>query len=172
MLGREQLGAPIGRRAASVSQSTFPSYLYGAVPFPLRPWNPGFLGAPVSLTGLEQRSEGIVSRQEQPSAARWVCEDRPGIRSLRSQGQGMSVGRQGFLREIWWPAYLLQAQAHSNSLWSGLPVPPRCPKTGLEPLTLGAAARWSPGAPPPLGFQGADWPAGQPVPHHAPWESS
>lgn len=53
-----------------------------------------------------------------------------------------------------------------------MPVPPKCPKTGVEPLTLGTAARWSPGAPPLLGFQNADWPASQPIPHHAPWESS
>lgn len=63
-------------------------------------------------------------------------------------------------------------QTHSHALCSGLQVPPRCPKTGLEPLTLEKAARWSSGAPPPLGFQNADWPAGQPIPHHAPWESS
>lgn len=52
------------------------------------------------------------------------------------------------------------------------PFPPKCPKTGLEPLTLGKAARWSPGAPPLLNFHNADWPGGQPIPHHAPWESS
>lgn len=69
---------------------------------------------------------------------------RSGIRSLRSQGQGMSVCRQGFFGRYGDRHYLLQAQAHSDSLCPGLPGPPRCPKTGLEPLTLGEAARWSP----------------------------
>lgn len=52
------------------------------------------------------------------------------------------------------------------------PVPPGCPWTGLEPLSLGGAARWSSRAPPPLVFQGVDWLPVQPIPHHAPWESS
>lgn len=67
----------------------------------------------------------------------------------------------------------LQAHRHPpTSLRYGRPVPPGCPRTGLEPLSLGGAARWSPRAPPPLDFQGVDWLASQPIPHHAPWESS
>ncbi|EAW57353.1 hCG1995645 [Homo sapiens] len=63
-------------------------------------------------------------------------------------------------------------QTHSHSLCSSCPVPPVCPKTGLEPRTEGQPARWSPGAPPPLGSQDSDWSASQPFPHHAPRESS
>lgn len=101
------------------------------------------------------------------------------MRTGRGFGPSALRGREslfvgsGFLREKWWLSRSSPGtQTHSHSLCSGLPVPPRCPKTGLEPLTLGEAARWSPGVPPPLGFQNANWLAGQPIPHHAPWESS
>lgn len=59
-------------------------------------------------------------------------------------------------------------RTEARSLCAGCPVPPVCPKISLLPLTRGDPARWSPGAPPPLGSQDADWPASQPFPHHAP----
>lgn len=137
----------------------------------LCPRNPWFLRARVLLRAPRGRARGFLSRQEIPSATQWVREDLSGIPSLYSRGQRMSVCGPGFLREIWRPSSSSPGtQAHSHSLRYGRPVPPGSPTTG--PLSLGGTARWSPRAPPPLGFQGVDWLAGQPIPHHAPWESS
>lgn len=143
-------------------------------PFPSVSGTRGSSAVGSLLPASRGRAKGFLWRRELPSATQWVREDRSGIRSLRSQGQKKSVCRAGVSsgEMVTVTLFSRHTDTLSHSLSSGFPVPPRCPKTGLEPLTLGEAARWSPGVPPPLGFQNANWLTGQPVPHHAPWESS
>lgn len=134
----------------------------GQFPPPPGPRNSWFLGSLATERGdsCRHRSDPLQPH----GSARTFRRSVPS--ALRGRGclcAGVSSGDMVTITP-----FSRHTQTPPNSTCSGHAVPPECPKTGLEPLTLEEPARWSPGTPPPLGFQDADWPASQPIPHHAP----
>lgn len=126
------------------------------------------------LRNSRERARGLLSRQERllcdPMGLRGSCR---GLAPRLSEAGGVCLCAGGFSGDL---VAVTFVPRHTEKLFysfcSGHPVHPVCLKTKLEPLAGGEPGRWSPEAPPPLSSQGADWPASQPVPHHAPRESS
>lgn len=156
--------APANERSLPICGAQFPPP--GLVPGTRGSWALGVaLGAP-------------RGRSEETGAA--LCDPHGSARTWR--GAGLSApgrGAVGGRRCARWGLCgggrrrPLQARMGTDPL----PAPPGCPSAGSPDRTRkasrrGAPARLSPGAPPPLRSEAADWPAGRPVPHHAPRESS